>query len=220
MNGNRNHHEPRPTPAELTAWADGELAPADARRVERWLAQHPDAAHEGEALPGVARLYREHPPADPGAAVWQVVLGRIEARLAGPAQRPPAPWRLRLFAGLVAAAAALLGGVLLARTFWPEREIEPGGVVERSEPSGRAEAEDEEPFAVATASEVHIIGMDPQDADRVVVGVPLMGSIEFVGTEEVEIVHVDPDAEGGMPRVRRSVGGPMWIAARAEGDEP
>ena len=66
-----------------------------------------------------------------------------------------------------------------------------------------------------------LIGMDPHDADRVLVGLPLMpASLELVGMEEVQIVIVEPDPEEGrMPHVQGSAGGPMIIVARASEDE-
>jgi anti-sigma factor RsiW len=220
MNGKWNQPGRRPTPAELAAWADGELGPLDAERVERWLADHPDAAGEADSLRHLVRLYREHPAPEPAGPAWQAALGRIEAGLAARPAPTPAPrpgWRWRLLAGLVAAAA--IGGVLLARALWPAPQAEPGPV--EVGPVALAPAEDEEPFPVATAGEVNIIGMDPNDADRVLVGVPLMpASIELVGMEEVQIVGVEPDPEEGrMPHVGGSAGGPMIIVARAGEDE-
>jgi hypothetical protein len=218
MNGKWQQPRREPTPAELAAWADGELGPPDAERVERWLAEHPEAGHEADALRHLVRLYRDHPAPDPAGPSWDAALGRIEAGLAArPAQARA--WRWRLLAGLVVAAAASLAAVVLARALWPTPPAEEGpapgpGPVAVVPP-------DEEPFPVATAGEVNIIRMDPRDADRVVVGVPLMpGSIELVGTEEVEIVQVEGDpAEGWMPHVQRSAGGPMIIVARTDEDE-
>jgi hypothetical protein len=213
MNGEWNQPGREPTPDELAAWADGELNAADASRVGGWLAEHPEAAHEADALRQLVRLYRDHPAPEPAEPVWQSLFRSIEAGL-GTMSAGSSRWslRFRFLAGLVATAAALLGGVVLARMFWPVRPVDPPAVAQVSE--------DDEPFPVALLSEVNIIRMDPQDADRIVMGVPIMSTFDLVGTEDIEIVEVEPDPEEGrMPRVRRSAGGPMIIVARTDEDD-
>jgi hypothetical protein len=157
-------------------------------------------------LDALARLYRDHPPPEPPEPAWRQALSRAELRLS---RRPNRPARWPLVLGLVGAAAAL-GGVVLARALWPAPGREGPAVAAVS-------AVEEEPFPVAALSEIEIIRMDPNDADRVVLGEPLMGTMEFVSPDDVELVRVDPDPEAGRrPFLRRDRGGPMIIVADAK----
>src|SRR5205823_2431220 len=47
-----------PSPGQLAAYVDGELDAAACRRVEAWLAAHPEAAAEIEAQRRLADLWR------------------------------------------------------------------------------------------------------------------------------------------------------------------
>jgi hypothetical protein len=217
-----------PTPEQLAAWADGELDRPDAERIEAWLASRPDDASEAESNHRLVQLYRNHPPTEPSDHAWQATLGRIETALSAPpsALRPPRNWRLRLLVGLVAAAAAVVGGVLVARLYRPVQPIDPQpeGWVER-QPQQReaspAPEEPDEPFPVATAAEVNIISIDAEDADRVVMGEPLMGTFEVVAPEDIEIVKMEPHADDGqMPQLQRGPEVPMIVVAATERREP
>jgi hypothetical protein len=181
----------------------------------KWNNPDRDLPQSDPELEALARLYRDHPPMDPSAQTWQTTLTRIQLRLDRPGR---GRWRLGLLAGLITTAAAMLGGVVLARHIWltPTPSPDLGGIVQQTNP------EDDEPFPVASLAEVNIIRLDPNDADRVVMGQPLIGLLEFVSTEEIDIVQVDPDPETDrMPFLHRNAGGPMIIIARAdEDDEP
>jgi hypothetical protein len=162
-------------------------------------------------LEALARLYRDHPPPEPAAQAWQSALSHVQARL----DRPNRPrWHVPLVLGLVTAAAAALGGVLLARNLWPAPAVAP------EEPDGIAQQgpdANDEPFPVASLREVDILRVDPNDADRIVVGQPVMGTMEFVTTEEIDLVQVDGCPEDGTkPHLHRNAGGPMIIIARAD----
>ncbi len=219
----RTWHNPErgPTPAELAAWADGELGPAEARRVEAWLADHPEAGDDAEAGRRLVRLFRDQAPPEPSPAAWHDTLQRIHAGLSGPSpsRAPGKPWRVVL--GLLAAA-ALLGGVLLAGRYWPraERPDQPDFAREDSRklPPGD---EDDEPFAVVTAGEVNIISVHAGDADRLVMDQPLMGSLDFAAPEDIEVVKVGPDPEEGRrARLQRGEQVPMLVLARPHDEEP
>src|SRR5204862_7458696 len=49
---------PTPDPGELAGYVDGELDAAGCRRVEAWLAAHPEAATEVEGQRRLAGLWR------------------------------------------------------------------------------------------------------------------------------------------------------------------
>jgi hypothetical protein len=172
---------------------------------------HWDAREDGE-LESLARLYRENAPPEPD---WPPVQARIERRLAAPGRRGRAGYLV----GLVAAsAAALFAGAWLTRGMWVASPAEQGRVERQAAP-----AEDEEPYPVALLSEVEIIGMHPDDADRVLMGQPLLGAFELAAAGDIEINKAEPSPEEGwVPRLRRSKGAPPIIVARTtdEDDEP
>ncbi len=66
-------------PEDLAAYVDGELDFQARRRVESWLAEHPDAAAELESHRQVAGWWCETQPAEPGPAEWERVLAGISS---------------------------------------------------------------------------------------------------------------------------------------------
>lgn len=166
------------------------------------------ALEDGE-LEALARLYRDHAPPEPD---WRPARARLGVELL-----PRRRWRVGLLSGLVAAsAAAALAGALAARSLW----VQPPAVGPEPERVASGPAEDEEPYPVARLSEVNIISMRPEDADRVVMGQPLLGTFEFASAEDIEIVQLDPDPEEGrVPRLRRSKGAPPIIVARTTDED-
>lgn len=214
----RNWHNPdrAPSPAELAAWADGELDPADAGQIEAYLAKHPDAVAEAEAARRVVSLFRDHAPPEPSTEAWTATFDRIDAALAAhqPRQmRQPRRWSGLLIIALTAA--AMLGGVLLAGRFLPA-----GWLKKSDQPPTIAlprEDDNDIPFAVAEASEINIISMDADDADRVLMGQPLLGTFEVASPEDINVVEVEPNwDEGNMPRFQRGGRVPMVVVARAD----
>jgi hypothetical protein len=218
-------HNPErdPTPEKLAAWADGELSPAEAARIEAWLAEHPEAVDDAEAPRRLVGLFRDHAACEPSPDAWQATLAGIHAGLSVPpvANAPGSPargprWRVRLVVGLTAAA-ALLGGVLVASR-WVVRTptVGPPPVAERrfNWPPGD---DNDEPFAVVNAGAINVLSMHPDDADFLVLGQPLLGTVEFVNSEEIEVVKVMPDAEeGNMPLLHKGPMMPMIVLARVE----
>jgi hypothetical protein len=212
---------PAPSPEQLAAWADGELDRPDAEAVESWLLAHPEAAAGVEADQRLGRLFRDNPPPEPSERAWRATLAGIDAGLTQPVSslRNPGPWRwrLRLIVGLVATAAAV-GGILVARmvSSGPKRGPEIASVEEKSQPIAQpgAQAEDDEPFPVVNLSEVNIISIDADDADRVVMGQELMGTFDLAAPEDIEIVKMEPRPDDGWaPYLRRGPEVPMIVAA-------
>lgn len=52
----------KPLPTQLQAWIDGELNDADARQVEAWVNQDPEARQFCDELRGFSQLLRSHEP--------------------------------------------------------------------------------------------------------------------------------------------------------------
>src|SRR5437899_678224 len=146
----RNWHNPdRPTPAELAAWADGELEDSDAARVEAWLSAHPDDAPDAESSRLVG-LFRDHAPPEPSPAAWDRTLSSIAQRTAG---RRNKRWQVTLFCGIAAAA---LAGVIAASFLLPGKKVT---VVVDAASTVVLPPEDDndEPFAVAHAGEIDVL---------------------------------------------------------------
>jgi hypothetical protein len=219
MNSNRT--DPEPDPEQLAAWADAELNRADAERVETWLARHPDTDEAGRLV----RLYRDNPPPEPSERAWQAALTMVAHRAANPAPtgtlaRGLSFPRWRRFLLAMAATAALVGGVMLARSFQRERPDELNyDVIGNVRPGSsgqlvRSGDDSNEPFPVATLGEVEIISVSAEDADRVMMGQPLMGTFEVAAPDDVEIVKMEPHPEDGqMPAFHRGQEVPMILAA-------
>jgi len=197
MNPTWNNPDREPTPEELAAWAAGE--------------HDPEAAHLADHLEQLARLYRDHAPPEPPGPAWQSVLSRIEQRLAAPPAQPRWSARLRLIAGVIATAAALVTGVVLARALWTGQNPEIGRVVPR--PAD----DDEEPFPVVTAGDVNIIRVNAGDVDRVIVGESLLSPFEFASADDIVVMDVEPNwDEGTMPRLERRSEVPMIVLIRPD----
>jgi anti-sigma factor RsiW len=200
-----------PTPEQIAAWVDGESSRGEADFVEAWMADHPDARREADAMAQLTRLYRDQPLPLPSEERWRVTFDRIRPAVT---PRPRRPWGLLL--GLALASAAALGAVVLARSLWPTATP---GIALPAAPA--PDEEDDEPFAVAASSEVHIIRMDADDADAVVTGRPLIGTMDFTGPGDIDVLQVQPDPdEKHTPRLETRAA-LSWVVVRAhEEDEP
>src|SRR5262249_12798365 len=149
---------------------------------------------------------------EPAPAAWRATLDRIDDRLrrptAAPSGRAGRQWPWRFLLGLVSAA-ALFGGVVLARALWPAPPPEPvreGGQQQPPPPPrGEPAPPEDEVFPVATAGEVDILSIDPRDADRVVLDQPLLGAFDLAAPADIEwITHELGPERGPMPRVINS----------------
>jgi anti-sigma factor RsiW len=205
--------EQGPSPARLMAYADNELEPGERARVEAWLLDHPEAAAELETLRRLERLWQAAAAPEPAPEAWAAVLARVEASL--PRQVPARPRiasRLLWGASGVAAAAAVLGAVLLARSLGP-------GLLPPTNPAASAE----EPFPVASAEDVTIISMDAHDLGALVVGQPPVqeGPLEMASRDDVKVLNVEPAWPDGP--VARFVQGdeiPMLWSSVIDNEDP
>lgn len=178
-------------PGLLAAYADGELTPAECRRVEAWLADHPGAAGEVEAQRRLTRLCDRAAPPQPSEDQWSAVLARVERGLAAPPPRRPAwPRRVALVLAPLAAAAAV---ILLALAL----KAPPGD----SPPPPDTHATPEEPWQWASEDDVHVISMDPGRVALVVGEPPVGGEMEWVRPDEVKVSELAPDDEGRRGRL-------------------
>lgn len=177
---------------------------------------------EDAELQALARLFRDHSPSDPPADAWQRTFARIEAAV-GKGVPPRRSWPTYLLVGLAAAAAALVAGVMVAQERWPILAGTAEPKVVAVAPKPKEPTEDDEPFPVALASEVHILSVNPNEADRLVMqGPPVLGAFEFAFAEDIEIVGVEPSPEQKKcrkPIVQVSKGAPMVIVVPADDED-
>lgn len=191
---------PRPDdlPPELLAgYADGELSGRDRARVERWLADHPEAREllEGqESLsPSNTEFWAAVRPPEPSAAQWAEVRDGIRANGPRPSRRG---WIALVGAiGLMATAATLL--LALPALNRPLR-VDPHPL-----PVVPPPGEDDEPFAMAGADDVRIVSLPEAAAGLLVVGRHPLGDTDLVlaRADEIEFHGVGSDLAGRFPEV-------------------
>jgi hypothetical protein len=184
----------KPSPELLAAFVDGELYGPEARRVEAYLAEHPEAQAEVADQRRLERLWDRTTPAQPGRASWQRTLDRI---FAGPRRIEPRPRRWTLVATAAALAAAL------AIVVWSSM----------SRPTSPTKVES---LPVAQNSEVEIIRIDGDDVGAIVIGrLPLVGVLELANAGEVEITGMHQ--ANNRPMVQVEGRSPMiWAKLESE----
>src|SRR5689334_18822405 len=91
-------------PELLAAYVDGELPPAECRRVEAWLADHPDARADVEDQRRLLRLFEETAPPPPTDERWASVVDGVWCKVDGATSpspstvhRPPSTTRRIVF---------------------------------------------------------------------------------------------------------------------------
>jgi len=178
---------PRPddlSPEWLAAYADGELCPWDRERVERWLAENPDARDLLDAQeslgPANAEFWELVRPPGPSAAAWANAQRRITERTTSPPRRRWAGWLGTV--GLMATAAT----VLLALPAVDRPPVHgPHLPNVGSEP-----AQNDGPYVMAQDDDVRIISLPEEAAPLLVVGVhPLGDSVVVLAARDDLVVH-------------------------------
>jgi hypothetical protein len=184
MNAHNGDSRDAVTPELLAAYVDGELTPAETRRVEAWLAEHPEARDDVAAQRHLARLFEDAAPPPPPERQWAEALARVERSLAVP--RPAARRRAALAVAALIAVAAL---VLLALAL-------------KGPPPQHAAPDDEGEWAVVSADDIDIISMDDRDRGALVVGEPPLNEpMELLTEDEVKVQKL-PEVSGRVGRVR------------------
>ncbi len=206
-----NNGSEGPSPEEWTAYLDGALGADERERFEAWLAAHPEAAAAADGCRRLTHLWQSAEPPEPSPAAWGATWGRIEGAL--PARAPARAWGagrpFRVFLGM-AAAAAVLGGVLLARPF----ASGPGQWVNEIDEAVN------EPLPVASADEVNIISVRADDADAVVAQPPVFGSFDVASAGDVKLEGAEPSQPGGKAPWMGGGQVPMIVAPASAATEP
>jgi hypothetical protein len=193
-----------PSPAQLAAYADGELeGPFQAllkKRVADWLAGHPEAQAELGLYQRLATLWQATTPADPDEQAWAGLWQRLQQI------KPPTPvegrgrWRVLAWVSLAAVAAALWLVLWL-----------PGQLSQWLAPAGETQTVDPvqpqvvpvvpavEPWPVATDDDVEIVRIDGADLLTLVVGrLPVEGPMQWAAPGDVSLVSVQPAPSDNM----------------------
>jgi len=193
-----NRGDQRPTPEQLTAYVDGELAEEARRAVEDWLAGRPNEAAATEAEQRLRQLMESSAASEPSAAEWAMALTRIEAGLSSGRKRGrPAARRV---ASLLWAAAALAAS---AMAMWVVFAGNAPPVLTVDKQIAHEAAEVEPPFPVLLADEVDIMTIQAIDTTALVVGVPPVHEpLVLAAASEITLDRVEPDVDGMMPDMR------------------
>jgi anti-sigma factor RsiW len=160
----------------LAAYVDHGLSGDQRRRLEKWLADHPEVRAELEAQRRLARLWPATAPPDPGEAAWNAA--RIRAW-----KKWQQPRRIRVSFGLLRAAALTAAAVaalvlILDRRVAPVREV---------------------PMAAPTLGQLEVISMDPADAGPAARANRQWEAFVPAAPEDIIITSVQPDVDGMVP---------------------
>jgi hypothetical protein len=207
-----------PSPELLAAYGDGELdgnGPCFAmrKRLEAWLADHPDAAASIEGQRRLAEWFRATSPPEPTGTAWAAVSARVQ-RLARP--RSASTRARRVWLGVLGATAA--AGLWLALGLLPtNHQHKLPGTAAPGLSGDLAEA-----FAVATAAEVEILSVQGEDTASLPVGeLPVQGSLVLLEPGEVTLTSVEPTQDNMVPAVRTGGNAPViWAPVDAERVDP
>ncbi len=197
----------------LAAYLDGELkTPSDRARVEAWIQSCPEACDELDALQRLRQAMREtritEPPRDRWNSMFRQLREHHRSETAKcPSMVPALAWLA--WSGALAAACVLVVAGVRQWTASPSHQ-----------PPHFVQMEREEVFPVAAAHEVEILSVRGDDTATLVVGrLPVHEPLELVGSDEITIMEVRPDAHDNMvPQFRMGGTQRPLIWARLESD--
>lgn len=227
--------QPEPDPADrwpdlLAAYADGELDPAARERVERWLAEHPEAHEQLRAQRDLSpenwQLWQNAEPPAPSEEAWTEVRRSVEEETRERPAVVPLPVKPWQWAAIgLATGAAAVAAVLLAE--WLTVKPNPG-VPEQGPPQGPEVVQPAPHIApqpievaalpMATDDDVELLRV-PGETDWLVVGKhPLPDELVLAGPDDVEVTDLDPDdwPDGGPKMFTTPGDAPMIFASRVK----
>jgi hypothetical protein len=183
-------------PEWLAAYADGELSPHDRARVERWLADNPEARDLLDAQESLGPTNTEfwdivRPPA-PKPAAWSAAFHAVSAHAPAAPARRVVGWLGTI--GFTATAATLLLALPAGNGPAPPCRPPVPQFLPGSSP-------DDEPYAMAEDNDVRIVSLPEEAADLLVVGKHPMGDglLLLAPRSEVVFLGMGNDAEGRFP---------------------
>lgn len=207
---------PKPTirPEWLAAYADGELGDAAQRRVDAWLAEHPEAFADLQDQESLGRANDEYwklaAPPLPTEVQWDRTLSRIAAALPTAASPARLPYRyLAPAAALVGLAAALVVAVVVFDRSRPGAQHPSAAAPPDGEHRLTSDKDEEElVYRVATHDEVELIQLPEAAAKLVVVGKHPMADVDLVLAlaTDVQVLNYGPDDQGNLPDLPDELG--------------
>jgi anti-sigma factor RsiW len=182
----------------LAAYADGELAAEQRDQVEQWLRDNPDAREMLDAQeafgPNNVDYWNTVSPPTPSARHWNEVAEGIHG--AAPAARATRWYGVLGTLGLVATAATILFALPGQPGPCLNHPVDPP-CIQPDSPS------DDEPFQMASESDVRIISLPEAAAGLLLVGQhPLLDStLQLASAGEIEFFGVGSDLAGNFPAI-------------------
>lgn len=173
----------------------------DRDNLEAWLTEHPEAKDDLSDLSQLRALYQSVWPTEPDEAAWNAVPAHIHDSIVRGRSRP-ARWPRLAWAFVGLAAASVLLGIVVTRSWWMTNVPAPVPLVE-------------EPFPVANAEDVTIISMDARDVAALVVGEPpVRGDLEFARPEDIHVIRCERcPVSGRLARLEQEGDVPMFVSA-------
>lgn len=205
---------PNDVPMEwLAAYADGELAAEQRDQVEQWLRENPDAREMLDAQeafgPNSMDFWDAVCPPIPSERQWSEVAENVHGT--SPAARATRWYGVLGTLGLVATAATILFALPGQPAPCLNHPVDPP-CIQPASPS------DDEPFLMASESEVRIISLPEAAADLLLVGQhPLHDStLQLASAGEIAFFGVGSDLAGNFPTIPDPFGpeAPMIWAPR------
>ena len=192
----------RPTPELLAAYFDGEYEGRDdlvhlKRRIEDWLAVHPEECEELCDFRRLKHLWQQTTPADPQPEQWSAMFTRLKPLV--DTRTVSSPRRRRswlLGTGLTASAAVLAFVAVYLSMPAPPAQEAAKAVKATAIPAPKAIDDEFEFLPVADAREVTIVRVEGDDTQTLVVGaLPLQGNLELVAAGDVIVTQIRSDAK-------------------------
>jgi hypothetical protein len=220
-----NAREPSWTPSRelLAAYADGELEGIPhlagmRRKIEDWLADHPEAYDDLNAQAELTRFMASTAPVEPPSAVWDTVwAGVVKAP-----RQPIWPWKLTfgILGITTATAAAVVLAILVGSLSAPAPSSRGPAANQAPAPQVQPapQAAPVVPLEVVSADEVEIVRVGGNDTASLPIGQPpLTTPIVLLEQHEVE-VH-PPTNNPARTEIRFGRGPVVWTPLAGDDDE-
>ena len=216
-------HSSQDMPIELlAAYVDGELDEPARRRVECWLAEHPEwfveLVDQESLSPANDVFWQVAAPPMPTDETWDRVAAAIERAVPTPVfpHRPAEGKRRFWYLAPALALAGMAATVLIAiSTVQRQRSTEHPNLPFVA--SAAIPDDEDVVFRIAGADDVELIHLPESAADLIVVGQhPLADvALAFASTADVQMLNYGLDDQGDFPDYRTMTGTdlPIFVAA-------
>jgi hypothetical protein len=201
-------------PEWLAAYADNELDAAARCRVERWLAEHPDAVddYQGQKqlAPGNKEYWKSVEPPTPSPEAWRRAFRAISNALPPPRAKSG---HLAPILAFVSFAAAILIAILAVdrqpHDRLPLTDVQVSEDGHQGNPDVLASLAEEDPvYRVAGVDDVELIQLPEAAVSLVVVGRHPMFGVPLVlaAAGDLQLLNYGPDERGNLPDIASTFG--------------